>query len=357
MNMKTLATITAALAASSLSAFADKALTKSIAEPDLVFEEKDGFVAVEAEHFLTQEKDEVRAWYLTTFDNEPELKPDADPNHVAGASGGAYLEILPDTRKNHGEKLITGENFINQPGKMAVLSYKVHFNTPGKYYVWVRTHSTGTEDNGLHVGIDGTWPESGQRMQWTGKRNWVWGSKQRTEKVHTGVPGILFLNVEKPGEHIIHFSMREDGFEFDQWMMTTKRVSKIGDEIFRADRVKAGKKPAPFKLVTGAGRTLIYLDEKNLKESPSKPATEDVPKASTPVAGKTNANPAMRLGDFGQGEQVYVDQGKWFAVNPDQHKSGKASGAWPFRAGTFDLTFHAVGENDGQSTYTISVEG
>ena len=46
-----------------------------------------------------------------------------------------------------------------------------------------------------------------------------------------------------------------------------------------------------------------------------------------------------------------------FAVDPEAHQDGKATGAWPFRGGTFDLTFHAVGENDGQSTYTISVEG
>jgi hypothetical protein len=53
-------------------------------------------------------------------------------------------------------------------------------------------------------------------MQWTGENKWVWGSKQRTDEVHTGVPGILFLEVEQAGEHTIQFSMREDGFEFDQ---------------------------------------------------------------------------------------------------------------------------------------------
>ena len=106
---------------------------------------------------------------------------------MAGASGGAYLEVLPDTRRTHGDKLINGQNFINEPGKMAVLSYKVHFSNPGRYYVWARTHSTGTEDNGLHVGLDGTWPESGQRMQWTAKRTWYWDSKQKNRG---GLPGL-----------------------------------------------------------------------------------------------------------------------------------------------------------------------
>ena len=49
-------------------------------------------------------------------------------------------------------------------GKMALVSYPVYFNNPGRYYVWVRAYSTGTEDNGLHVGLDGTWPELGQRL-------------------------------------------------------------------------------------------------------------------------------------------------------------------------------------------------
>ncbi len=109
---------------------------------------------------------------------------------------------------------------------MAVLSYKVHFNTPGKYYVWCRVYPTGTEDNGLHVGIDGAWPESGQRLQFGGKKRWMWDSRQRTEKVHTGVRGLLFLDVDKAGEHTISFSMREDGFEFDQWLMTTDKDFK-----------------------------------------------------------------------------------------------------------------------------------
>ena len=82
--------------------------TAPIAAPDLVFDEVDGIVAVEAEHFYKQTLTDKRAWHITSSKNAPDLKPDADPAHVAGASGGAYLEILPDTRANHGHKLIHG---------------------------------------------------------------------------------------------------------------------------------------------------------------------------------------------------------------------------------------------------------
>ncbi len=187
------------------------------------FAEKKGIVSVEAENYHTQIQQEVRAWYNTSLYMAPFFDPDPDPAHAEGASNGAYLELLPDSRVTHDDKLIHGENFSNQAGQMAILSYRVYFRKTGKYYVWVRAYSTGSEDNGLHVGIDGTWPESGQRMQWCeGKHQWTWESKQRTQENHCGEPEKIFLEVREPGWHDIQFSMREDGFEFDKWVMSLK---------------------------------------------------------------------------------------------------------------------------------------
>ena len=187
---------------------------------DKVFEEKDGVLAVEAENFYMQSKSDVRKWYVVDKKFSSSLA-DVDDNHFSSASGEKYLECLPDTRATHDDKLTTGENFSNTAGQMAILHYKVYINNPGKYYVWVRAFSTGTEDNGIHVGLDGTWPESGQRLQWCeGKNEWTWESKQRTEEVHCGEPELIFLEFDKAGEHEIQFSMREDGFEFDKFMLT-----------------------------------------------------------------------------------------------------------------------------------------
>jgi hypothetical protein len=184
-------------------------------------EERNGLVAVEAEHFFAQEKTGKRQWYLVNEKNAPSVAPDSDASHAAKASGNAYLEALPDTRRTHDDKLIHGENFSNVPGEMAVLHYRVYFHTPGRYYVWARAYSTGAEDNSIHVGLDGVWPESGARMQWCeGKNTWRWESKQRTAQNHCGEPGRIYLDIATPGLHTISFSMREDGFEFDQWRMT-----------------------------------------------------------------------------------------------------------------------------------------
>lgn len=181
-------------------------------------------IAVEAEDFVRQTKDEVRRWRKTSATEQPEGLADPDPSHHEGASDGVYLELLPDTRVTHADKLEGGVSFSNVPGVVGVLDYRVDFPEAGRYYVWVRAHSTGSEDNGIHVGLNGEWPDSGQRMQWCeGKQQWWWESKQRTAKQHCGVPHKIYLDVPTAGEHTVSFSMREDGFEFDKFLLTTER--------------------------------------------------------------------------------------------------------------------------------------
>ena len=66
--------------------------------------EKNGFIAVEAEDFHSQEIDKIRKWYRIDKNYNNSILPDIDDNHAESASGKAYLEILPDTRTNHDEK-------------------------------------------------------------------------------------------------------------------------------------------------------------------------------------------------------------------------------------------------------------
>lgn len=187
-----------------------------------IFKENNGFLRVEAEDFYLQTNDSIRKWYVIDQNFSTNLK-DADTSHFKSASKKKYIEILPDTRQTHDDKLIPKENFNNNPG-MAVVHYKVNISTPGRYYVWAKVYSTGPEDNGVHVGLNGKWPDSGRRMQWCkGKRSWYWESKQRTKEVHCGIEHAIYLDIDKAGEQVIQFSMREDGFEMDEWLMTTDK--------------------------------------------------------------------------------------------------------------------------------------
>ena len=320
--------------------------TEPTIDSNVVFAEKQGLVAVEAEHFFKQTKNDVRAFYLTTAKRTPKIQPDGDPNHVGGASGGAYLEILPDTRRTHGDKLIRGTNFSPSAGEMAILHYRVNFQTPGRYYVWVRAYSTGSEDNGLHVGIDGTWPESGQRLQWCeGKNTWRWESKQRTEKQHCGEAHKIYLDIEKPGQHTIQFSMREDGFEFDKWLMTTDRnfvrpSPNQDNGVGPSAVVQAGSPPPTYAFVTAP-----------------KPPAETRNADKTPTPAPTSLFMTAEMFNNGKTKNYYVDGGgRWLALNPDEYKTGMASRTFPYPTGVYNVSLHAVGENDGSSTYQVKVD-
>jgi len=250
-----------------------------------VFKETGGLVAVEAEHFVEQSATQTRAFYLTRAGQEPAVAPDGDPPHVAGASGGAYLEVLPDTRRTHDDKLIKGTNFSPEPGKMAVLTYHVHFSTPGRYYVWVRAYSTGSEDNGLHVGLNGQWPESGQRMQWCqGKNGWRWESKQRTESEHCGEPHKIYLDIPQAGLHSIHFSMREDGFEFDKWLMTMIREFERPEGVGPEPQLHAGVMPQTYPYVElPANARVDQVRQRSTGEQAPKLASPTVPVNTAPL--------------------------------------------------------------------------
>lgn len=343
--------------------------TTPLAGPDLVFEEADGVLAIEAEHFYQQTLTDKRAWHITSSKSAPDIKPDADPAHVAGASGGAYLEILPDSRASHNHKMVHEENFTDTPGALTVVHYKVHINTPGRYYVWVRSFSTGSEDNGVHVGLDGQWPESGQRWQTVNKKEWAWDCKQRTEQVHIGVPMQLFLDIGKAGGHEIMFSLREDGFEMDKLILASSK-DFIPEGKGPAVKVKSGTLPAAFpdavanapkKFPTHWGEPPA-VQTRDMRPLPggfgegsgtlAKWIQDNLDKDAVAKAGALS----LEANSFPlEGTGYYLDKGQWLAINPEKNKTAQAKQAFPFPSGRYDVTLETVGEEDGMSTYTVAV--
>ncbi len=297
-----------------------------------LYEEQDGLVSVEAEHFANQALDDVRRWFVVSETTELPNFADVDTPHVAGARGGQYIEILPDTRTNHDEPLVQNENFTNTPGKMAVLAYPVYFHNPGRYFIWGRAFSTGTEDNGAHFGLNGTWPESGQRLQLCeGKHQWTWSSAQRRPDNHCGEPLTLWLDIDSPGMHTILVSMREDGFELDTFILTSDPTFvPEGESIAPTFRMP---KPIPEKT------TFVGIDHYSRIFHASEQFT---PRGAVPY---------------------YHDKGRnVLAINaakPElRNRMAYADYEYPFkRENTFDLILVTLAETDGESDYEVKLNG
>lgn len=152
----------------------------------------------------------------------PEQENDPDGNHSDGAVGGAYIELLPDMRVTHDDEFGPPTAIWHEPGNGPEALYTLDFPEAGRYYVHIRAFSTGTEDNGVHVGINDTWPMSGRRMQFcTAGQGWQWSGNQR----HSGGAGAcgaiktIWVTVPEAGEHTIKLTPREDGFEADRVML------------------------------------------------------------------------------------------------------------------------------------------
>jgi hypothetical protein len=222
---------------------------------DAEFEEIDGVVSVEAEHYFEQTNNEPTLVYWYTFadgEADPEVDcvtntpcdagtapmcnqyPECDPDAIdpAEAKSGAYVEALPDRRRDDSEPG-TGElGVVNNPDNAAALHYRVLFHQTGRYYVWGHARGLGPAANGIHLGIDGTWPDndlvdpSSMRMQFP--NGWAWTQNRRGGTQHTGVSGTnevsvrdanIWLQIDRPGVHTITWAMREDGLELDKFVM------------------------------------------------------------------------------------------------------------------------------------------
>jgi hypothetical protein len=194
-------------------------------ENDSIIATENKMAVIEAENYASQHNANTRRWIVFNHQSDnAHGMADSDKIHAEGASNKAYVELLPDTRTNHYEPLVHDVNFSATPGNMAVLTYPVYFDTPGQYFVWARAFSSGSEDNGLHIGLNNTWPLSSQRLQLCkGKNKWTWSSNQRQKDNHCGTPNTIWLDIPERGVHNVTISMREDGFELDKIIITQNK--------------------------------------------------------------------------------------------------------------------------------------
>jgi hypothetical protein len=192
------------------------------------FEEVDGLVAVEAEHWHRLDKQDVRRWYIRVprhyvdsgLHPEGRVRKDGFPfiAHAVDASSQAFLELGSETRRKDSDTLVLGENTAAAPGEMGVVTYRIFFNTPGRYRAWVRANSTGDHDDAIYVGIDDVWPAAENVLEVEspdGAWGWSCGAPADGKSASRGV----HVDVATSGFHEVMFSMKDDGFEFDKFVL------------------------------------------------------------------------------------------------------------------------------------------
>jgi hypothetical protein len=234
-------------------------------------------VQIEAENYTQKNT----LWRVFSNRNQPNVKPDPDGSHHSSASGQSYLELLPDTRVTHGDQLRSGSNFWSSGGQGPAISYSVNFPEAGRYIVWVKAYSTGTEDNGIHVGVNGRYPGSGERIQWcSGKNKWTWSSAQRASNNHCGKPRTIYLDIPFAGANTINFSAREDGFEFDQAMFIKEKTSGLTCSPNRDDSISCNR---------NANGSVSKDNNNSATPAENSPTPTETPAAETPTPDSGSA--------------------------------------------------------------------
>ena len=161
----------------------------------IAFQELNGQVVLEAEHYDGNVSASAHTWTLETA--------------KAGFAGTGYVSALP----NAGTSINTGYTSTSPQ-----LLFNVNFTSPGTYYVWVRGQADSGSDDSCHAGLDGTGPTSADRIASFSSSGWVW--KRDTMD---GSPATLVIGT--PGPHTIHLWMREDGLRVDKLLLRTNSSS------------------------------------------------------------------------------------------------------------------------------------
>lgn len=131
--------------------------------------------------------------------------------HTISALDGKYLELLPDVKVTNAD-IATADNVWPIPGDGPQVHYSLDIEQAGTYAVYMHAYATGEFDDTVHVGFDGQWPESGSDIHTCGTRDqWIW-----TQCEGASPPTIT---IPTSGIHSIQIAARDDGFEFDQFVL------------------------------------------------------------------------------------------------------------------------------------------
>jgi hypothetical protein len=151
------------------------------------FQEENGQVVLEAEHFNWQIGEVNQAWITQTTQT--------------GYVGSGYVNAWPDV-----DRLYTGIFTTTSPQ----LEYTINFTTTGTYYVWARGYAPNAAGDSVYISLDGQTPAL---LTGLPPRQWAWANRTLSGQEVT-------LEVTEPGEHTLFLWQREDGLKLDRIVLT-----------------------------------------------------------------------------------------------------------------------------------------
>lgn len=234
----------------------------------------------------------------------------------------------------------TGYVMANTNG---VLKYEITFTNTGTYHFnWRNSAPHQTEHNDSHIRIVGpnatiksesnaACTEKVNRVTWvkvfanpkTSQYNqWIWQARNCD---HT--KNRVFIQVNTPGVYTLEVKQRSDKHKIDRIVLND--LSKVSDS---------------------EAQNLSKSETVNDGSDPTDPPPPPPPGDETTVT--------MQAVDFANKGNFYVDQSKWLGIEPGSSPvSATATDNFSGTAGSYTITFHAVGENDGRSSFELYVGG
>jgi hypothetical protein len=161
-------------------------------------------------------------WVFSTSQNtgEGSILEDSDTSHATGASGGAYMELLPDGFVDTSDNAAS-DTVWPIAGDGPTLQFNIDFPVEGRYEVFARAFSTNVNDDTIHVGVDGLWSAEDSIIELCEQRDeWAWSDCNENKRT--------FINVQTSGMHTVLFAGRDDGFELDQFVLSLVDSADVG---------------------------------------------------------------------------------------------------------------------------------
>ena len=153
----------------------------------------DGLVSMEAENYHFEVPKGDHHWAIA---NVPSSK---------GASGDKMVQALPNSGTN-----LAGTEIENSPR----MDFDIDFVKTGTHYVWIRGWSSDSDDNSVHVGINGNMISTADKLEYPATSAWEW-----TKSTKDGADAEI--NIPSTGVNTLNIWMREDGTRLDKIVLTT----------------------------------------------------------------------------------------------------------------------------------------